>query len=75
MTTNPTRPRHDDDIVLTVSEAAKKLKISDWTANRLIQSGDLGSIQIGARRLVPSADLADYLDRKRNARPEPRHGK
>ncbi|HTL42096.1 MAG TPA: helix-turn-helix domain-containing protein [Pseudolysinimonas sp.] len=49
------------DIVYTVREVAEMLKVSAWTVNKLIRERDLGSIQIGARRLVPTADLEEYL--------------
>lgn len=49
------------DLVYTVSEVAEKLKVSQWTVNRLIRERSLGSINIGARRLVPSVDLEEYL--------------
>ena len=49
------------DLVYTVSEVAEKLKVSQWTVNRLIRERALGSISIGARRLVPSVDLEEYL--------------
>jgi len=49
------------DLVYTVSEVAEKLKVSQWTVNRLIRERALGSINIGARRLVPSVDLEEYL--------------
>lgn len=49
------------DLVYTVSEVAEKLKVSQWTVNRLIRERALGSVNIGARRLVPSVDLEEYL--------------
>jgi excisionase family DNA binding protein len=49
------------DLVFTVREVAERLKISQWTVNKLIREHSLGSIQIGARRLVPSIDLEEYL--------------
>lgn len=67
MTTRPQTDAADrsEDIVLTVAETAKRLKVSAWTINRLIRERTLGSIQIGARRLVPSSDIDAYIERLR----------
>lgn len=64
----------DDDLVYTVPEVAKKLKISQWTVNKLIRERNLHSIQIGARRLVPAIDLEEYLRELRKADKGVRHG-
>lgn len=63
-----------DDLVYTVREVAEKLKISQWTVNKLIRERDLGSIQIGARRLVPATDLEEYLRELRKIDKGVRHG-
>jgi len=53
-------------LVYTVREAAAHLKVSPWTINRLIQLKELGSIQLGARRLIPSVDLDAFIARLRD---------
>ena len=52
-------------LVYTVQEAAARLKVSPWTINKLIQDGLLGSIQVGARRLIPHDDLDSFIARLR----------
>ncbi|MEU7986674.1 helix-turn-helix domain-containing protein [Streptosporangium canum] len=51
-----------DDIVITVEEAAQKLRISRWTLYTLIRSNQLKTIKIGRRRLVPVDALAECID-------------
>jgi len=72
--TSGTIPATDSDLVYTVREVAKRLKVSEWTVHKIIRERALGSIQIGARRLVPAADLAEYLRELRNEGRGVRHG-
>lgn len=51
-----------DDLVITVDEAAKKLRISRWTLYTLIRSNRLKTIKIGRRRLVPVDALTECVD-------------
>ncbi len=55
-------------LVYTVQEAAARLKVSPWTINKLIQDALLGSIQVGARRLIPHDDLDSFIARLRQER-------
>jgi excisionase family DNA binding protein len=48
--------------VLTVDEAAERLRISRWTLYNLIRSNQLRTIKIGRRRLVPASAIAECLD-------------
>jgi excisionase family DNA binding protein len=50
------------DLVLTVDEAAERLRVSRWTLYNLIRSKQLRTIKIGRRRLIPVAALAECLD-------------
>ncbi|TQM71283.1 excisionase family DNA binding protein [Actinomadura hallensis] len=50
------------DLVLTVDEAAERLRVSRWTLYNLIRSNQLRTVKIGRRRLVPANALAEYLD-------------
>ncbi|MFC5813624.1 MULTISPECIES: helix-turn-helix domain-containing protein [Nonomuraea] len=50
-----------DDLVLTVDEAAQRLRVSRWTLYTLIRSNQLQTIKIGRRRLVPADALADCI--------------
>lgn len=63
-----------DDLVYTVHEVTEKLKISRWMVHKLIREEALGSIQIGARRLVPAIELEEYLRGLRKASKGVRHG-
>lgn len=74
---NPPVPRSDDDaarltralgnlaLLLTVRETADQLKTSEWTVHKLIRERQLGSIKIGARRLVPYDALETFIDSRR----------
>lgn len=49
-------------ILLTVDEAADKLRISRWTLNRLVQERQLASVTIGTRRLIPLDDISRFVE-------------
>jgi excisionase family DNA binding protein len=59
---NTTTQERDHTLVLTVQEAAQRLKSSPWTINKLIRENQLDSIKIGARRLIPADALVRYVD-------------
>ncbi|MFC5754683.1 helix-turn-helix domain-containing protein [Actinomadura rugatobispora] len=50
------------ELVLTVDEAAERLRVSRWTLYNLIRSNQLRTVKIGRRRLVPANALAECLD-------------
>lgn len=50
------------DLVLTIDEAAERLRVSRWTLYNLIRSNQLRTVKIGRRRLVPVAALVECLD-------------
>jgi len=52
----------DTSELLTVHEAAERLRISKWMLYNLIRSRRLRSIKIGDRRLIPVAALRAFLD-------------
>ncbi|GAA0993378.1 helix-turn-helix domain-containing protein [Subtercola frigoramans] len=52
-------------LVLSVAEAAERLKTSQWMIYKLIRERKLVTIKIGSRRLVPSLDLDAYVDNLR----------
>jgi excisionase family DNA binding protein len=43
-----------DVTLFTIDEAAAQLRVSRWSVYNLIRSGQLQTIKIGRRRLVPS---------------------
>ena len=51
----------DTSELLTVPEAAERLRISRWMLYNLIRSRRLRSIKIGDRRLVPVTALRAFL--------------
>lgn len=67
MSTAPT----DNDptlVLLTVEEAARRLRIGRTTCFALIRTGELESIDIGRLRRVPADAPAEYLARRRAAK-------
>ena len=59
MTTRPTLGLVKE--TLTVPEAASALGIGDTLAWRLVQTGELRTVKLGRRRLVPRSALDDLL--------------
>lgn len=45
----------------TVEETLQRLRICRATVYRLINSGDLRTVTIGRRRLVPEQAIVDYI--------------
>jgi excisionase family DNA binding protein len=48
--------------LLTVPEAAARLRVGKWMLYNLIRSRRLRSIKIGDRRLIPVTALRDFLN-------------
>ena len=51
----------DRSELLTVAEAAERLRVSKWMVYNLIRSRALRTIKIGDRRLVPVRALRAFL--------------
>lgn len=51
----------DTSELLTVPEAADRLRVSKWMLYNLIRSRRLRTIKIGDRRLVPVSAMHDFL--------------
>lgn len=47
--------------------AADELSISERVLERLIKDGEIKTVTIGRRRLVPAEALADYIERLRKS--------
>lgn len=64
-----TAPADDDPtlVLLTVEEAARRLRIGRTTCYGLIRSGELESVPVGRLRRVPADALAAYVARLRTA--------
>jgi excisionase family DNA binding protein len=65
-------PGHADDgppdgLLLTVEEAARRLRIGRTLVYRLIESGKLESVTVGRLRRVPAECLIEYVAALRGA--------
>lgn len=49
-------------VLYRVDEAAEALRLSRSVVYELIRSGQLRTVKVGRRRLVPVAALAEYVD-------------
>ena len=61
----------DLPVILTVDEAARLLRISRGLAFAGVRSGDIPSIRVGRRILVPRARLLAWLDTAGRQEPVP----
>jgi excisionase family DNA binding protein len=50
-----------NDLVLTVDEAADRLRVSRWTLYTLIRSNQLRSFKVGRRRLIEVEALTECI--------------
>jgi len=57
-----------DGLLLTVEEAAKRLRLGRTLVYRLISSGELESVTVGRLRRIPAECLAEYVAALRAAR-------
>jgi excisionase family DNA binding protein len=55
-------PTHDD--ALDVPAAAIRLGVSETGVWRLIRTGELDSLKVGSRRVVPSSAIDAFLQRR-----------
>jgi excisionase family DNA binding protein len=56
-----------DILMCTVEEASRMLGVSRTLAYRLIKDGQLRSIKIGRRRLVPMTSLESFIAEQINS--------
>lgn len=54
-------------LLYAIPEAADQLSVSARVLERLIADGEVETIKIGRRRLVPAEALADYIERLKKA--------
>lgn len=47
--------------LLTVQEVADMLRVGKRTVERFIALGEIGSVKVGRRRLVPAPELDRYV--------------
>jgi excisionase family DNA binding protein len=58
----------EDLLMLTVEEAARRLRLGRTLVYQLISSGELESVTVGRLRRVPAECLAEYVAALRRAR-------
>ena len=51
-----------NEVLINVEEAARRLSLSRALVFRLIAQGELASVKVGSRRLVPVRALHEYTD-------------
>jgi excisionase family DNA binding protein len=54
-------------LLYEIADAGIQLSVSARTVERLVKDGEIASVKIGRRRLVPHDALEDYIDRLRRA--------
>lgn len=52
-----------EPLLMPVDQASKALGVGRTTMYELIGQGDIPTVKIGRRRLVPAAALREYVDR------------
>lgn len=55
-------------LLYSIADAAVQLSVSERTADRLIRDGEIESVKIGRRRLIPHDALENYVQRLRRTR-------
>ena len=64
-TADHTKPQQQPRL-LTVTEAAQELRISNWLVYELIRTKQLKTLTIATRRLIASDDLANYISSRKD---------
>lgn len=55
------RNEHEEDLLLTIPQVAKRLKVSDYRAYELARQGSLQSVRLGKSVRVKPSAVAEYL--------------
>jgi excisionase family DNA binding protein len=63
-TADLTKPQQQPRL-LTVPEAAKELRISNWLIYELIRSKQLKTFKIGTRRIIASEDINNFINKSK----------
>jgi len=66
--TENTSDDQPDELLLTVEDAARRLRLGRTLVYRLISSGQLESVTVGRLRRIPAECLADYVATLRGTR-------
>lgn len=54
---------HDEELLLTIPQVAKRLKVSDYRTYELARQGILRSVRLGKSVRVRPSDLDEYIAR------------
>jgi excisionase family DNA binding protein len=54
---------HKEDEIMTVTEVAEYLKISEVTTYKLVQEGKLPAFKIGRHWRLKKSDLTEYIEK------------
>lgn len=49
--------------LISIQEATEMLSISKWTLYKLLQRNEIKSMKVGARRLIPTAEIDAFVRR------------
>lgn len=52
-----------DKQLLSVDEAAEAMSLSDWSIKKLIATGELPSLKVSGRRLIPRKAIDELIER------------
>ena len=69
--TQPAQEPTGSRVLLSVEEAAQRLNVGRTTVYALIKAGDLVTVKVGRRRLVPAEAVDAYIAALTNQRQEP----
>jgi excisionase family DNA binding protein len=58
----PARRSYAGDPLLTVSEVAATMRVSNMTVYRLIKSGQLAALRVGKNYRIRESDMNQYLN-------------
>jgi len=53
-----------DRLCFSLREASEMLGVSEWTIGEMARRGEMRSVKIGRRRVIPREALCDYIARK-----------
>ena len=59
----PSNDQEEEELLLTIPEVAKRLKVSDYRAYELARQGSLKSVRLGKSVRVKPSAIDDYLSK------------
>ncbi|ABR47220.1 DNA binding domain, excisionase family [Alkaliphilus metalliredigens QYMF] len=58
-----------EDEIMTISEVAKYLKISEVTTYKFVQEGKIQGFKVGRHWRVKRSDLVEFIEKQRRVEP------